>query len=127
MGFAVGVDVGSQSVKGVLLDDSGGTRAIASEPLSTAHPSPAWAGQEPRSWETALAAVVRRLLADAGVDPADVRALSLAAQVDGVVAIDAAGRPLAPAIIWLDRRAEAETAGLVERVGADRLRAITGL
>ncbi|MFL6099797.1 MAG: FGGY-family carbohydrate kinase [Actinomycetales bacterium] len=127
MGFAVGVDVGSQSVKGVLLDDSGGTRAIASEPLSTAHPSPAWAEQEPRSWETALAAVVRRLLADAGVDPGDVRALSLAAQVDGVVAVDAAGRPLAPAIIWLDRRAEAETAGLVERVGADRLRAITGL
>src|SRR5690349_2392966 len=127
MGFAVGVDVGSQSVKGVLLDDSGGARASASEPLSTSHPAPAWAEQDPNAWEAALAAVVRQLLAESGVAPGDVSVLSLAAQVDGVVPIDASGRALAPAIIWLDRRAEAQAARLAERVGEQRLRAITGL
>lgn len=127
MGFAVGVDVGSQSVKGVLLDDSGGIRTSASAPLSTAHPAPAWAEQDPRSWEAALAAVVRRLVVDARIAPADVDALSLAGQVDGVVPVDAGGAPIGPAVIWLDRRAEAEAAWLADRVGADRLRAITGL
>lgn len=127
MGFAVGVDVGSQSVKGVLLDDSGGTRASASEPLSTSHPAPAWAEQDPHAWEVALAGVVRRLVADAGLEPADIQVLCLAAQVDGVVPIDVGGRPLAPAIIWLDRRAEAQAAWMADRVGAERLRSITGL
>jgi xylulokinase len=127
MGFAVGVDVGSQSVKALLLDHTGGTRATASEALSTAHPAPAWAEQDPRTWERALAAVVRRLVEEAGVSPADVHALCLAGQVDGVVPVDSAGAPLAPAIIWLDRRAGTEAAWLAEQVGVERLRAVTGL
>jgi xylulokinase len=127
MSFALGVDVGSQSVKGVLLDDSGCLRAGASAPLSIAHPAPAWAEQEPRSWESALETVVGKLLHDARVAPSEVSVLCLACQVDGVVAVDAAGEPIGPAVIWLDRRAEAQADHLRDQVGADRLHQITGL
>ena len=65
MSFALGVDVGSQSVKGVLLDQAGRVRAGASAPLSITHPAPAWAEQDPHSWESALEAVVGKLLHDA--------------------------------------------------------------
>ncbi|MDT7579681.1 MAG: xylulokinase [Pseudonocardiales bacterium] len=127
MGFAIGVDVGSQSVKGVLLDDGGRVCAEAGSPVSIVHPAPAWAEQDPRSWETGLAAVVGALLSDAHVKPDQVSALALACQVDSVVPVDAAGDPLGAAIIWLDRRAEVQAAELRDRVGAERLHQITGL
>jgi xylulokinase len=127
MGFAVGVDIGSQSVKGVLLDGAGRVRAEAGSPVSIVHPAPAWAEQDPRSWETALADVVGSLLRDAGLAADDVSVLALACQVDSVVPVDGAGDPLGAGIIWLDRRAETQAVRLRDTVGAERLHEITGL
>jgi xylulokinase len=127
MGFAVGVDIGSQSIKGVLLDDAGRICAEAGSPVSIVHPAPAWAEQDPRSWESGLAAVVGKLLHDVGLPAAEVSVLALACQVDSVVPVDAAGEPIGPAIIWLDRRADAQAERLRDQVGAQRLHQITGL
>ncbi|MFC4944442.1 xylulokinase [Pseudonocardia sp. GCM10023141] len=127
MPHVIGVDVGSQSVKGVLLDPAGKTCASATAELRITHPRAGEAEQDPAHWTAAVASVVRCLVAGSGVAASEVTALSLACQVDGVVAIDAAGTPQAPAIIWLDRRAEAETARLRDAVGPARLFAITGL
>jgi xylulokinase len=127
MTFAVGVDIGSQSVKAVLLDDSGNVRAQAGSPVSIVHPAPAWAEQDPRSWESALEAVVAALLRDAHLSAEDVSVLALACQVDSVVPIDASGDPVGPAIIWLDGRAEVQADRLRNGVGARRLHEITGL
>lgn len=127
MAHVIGVDVGSQSVKGLLLDPDGTPCADACAPLAIAHPRPGEAEQDPRSWTDALAVVVRELVRGAGIAPGEVTALNLACQVDGVVAVDARGTALAPAIIWLDRRAELQTAQLLDRVGAERLFAVTGL
>ena len=52
-----------------------------------------------------------------GTTPRSVRALGICGQLDGCVAVDREGQPLGPCIIWMDRRAEAEVAGLpAERV-----------
>jgi xylulokinase len=41
--------------------------------------------------------------------------------------VDARGRPLAPCIIWMDRRSVAETDALVQAFGRERIHRITGL
>ena len=67
-------------------------------------------------------------MTDAGrVGPDDVTHLGLACQVDGVVAVGDRLEPLRDAIIWLDRRAEAQVDALTDAVGADALFATTGL
>jgi len=53
----------------------------------------------------------------------DVRALGVAGQLDGCLAVDAEGRALSTCLIWMDRRAEAEA----QRFDADDLRARTGM
>ena len=125
--YVIGCDVGSQSLKGVLLDDHGRTCAQASASYPVEYPHAGWAQQDAADWRRALAAVVRQLVHTGGIDAADVVALGLASQVDGLVAVDADGTALAPAIIWLDRRATEQARRLGTVVAPDDIRRRTGL
>ena len=126
-GHVIGVDVGSQSVKAALLDPDGRTVATAGRPCAMRHPQAGWAEQDPADWERALAGAVRAVVDAAGIRPAEVTHLGMACQVDGVVAVDEHHQPLREAIIWLDRRADAEVDALTDKVGADAIFSTTGL
>jgi xylulokinase len=75
----------------------------------------------------ALVLTIRSLLFEAGVAAQNVRALSLATQVDGVISIDIHGQPLHPAIIWMDRRAGAQCEHIRQHLGDEQIFRLTGL
>src|SRR5262245_11678402 len=121
MGHVIGADVGSQSVKALLMDADGATVATATAPCSMSYPAAGWAEQQPGEWKSALAAAVREVRQQAGIARDDVDILSLACQVDGLVALDAKLEALRPAIIWLDRRATAQAEQLCTAAGEEEL------
>ncbi|MBI3682094.1 MAG: hypothetical protein HY235_17065 [Acidobacteria bacterium] len=127
MACAIGCDVGSQSLKGVLIGPDGKLLAQASEPYTLQFPRPGWAEQDPEAWFSALRAVISRLIGKAGVRADEVGTLGLASQVDGVVAVDGEGRALHPAIVWMDRRAEAQCAAIERRIDRRAVLELTGL
>jgi len=127
MAYVVGCDVGSQSLKGVLVDGDGEIVAQASSPYDLHYPLSSWGEQDPDDWLRALREVVARLLYEQGIAAGEVGTLGLASQVDGVVAVGHEGTHLRPAIVWLDRRAEAQTMALGERIAEKRIFEITGL
>jgi xylulokinase len=127
MGYVIGCDVGTQSLKGILLSPDGKIRARASSSYAVRFPQPGWAEQDPNDWSRALAEVVASLLRSSSVTAADVKTLALASQVDGLVATDGNGQALCPAIIWMDRRAEAQCGQIGERISPSRVFEITGL
>ena len=100
----LGIDIGTQSLRVVLVQD-GEVRAECSASYTMHTPRPGWAEQDPLDWEKALATVVPRALALAGVDAREVQALAVVAQLDGCVAVDAQCQPLSPCLVWMDRRA----------------------
>lgn len=122
----VGVDVGSQSLKAVVLD--AGLTLIGSgrRAYPIAFPRPGWAEQAPELWEGALGPAIADALAAAGRKPADVTALGLAGQLDGCVPVGSDGRALAPCLIWMDRRADSVLDGVRRRMDDAALRARTG-
>ena len=122
----LGIDVGSQSLKAVLLD--GALRLIGrgARGYPIAFPQPGWAEQQPALWEAALGPAVADAVAAAGQAPRDVTAIGIAGQLDGSVAVDAAGRALGPCLIWMDRRADAGLASLRERGRPEEFRRRTG-
>ena len=97
-----------------------GGAAVAYQPD---YPRPGWAEQHPRLWEDALGPAIARALRAADTAPGSLRALGIAGQLDGCVAVDAVGRALGPCLIWSDRRAEAEA----ELVDEGALRRLTGV
>ena len=116
MSLVLGVDVGSQSIKAVLVDEDGDVVATGSAALTMVHEHDGWADQDPHTYCTALRDAVRAAAAE-GVQADRVVAMGLGSQVDGVVACDADGAPLRPAIIWLDKRATEQCDRLVAAVG----------
>ncbi|HVD87167.1 MAG TPA: FGGY family carbohydrate kinase, partial [Solirubrobacterales bacterium] len=123
----IGIDVGSQSIKGCLLDPDGEVVAVGRRGTTMRHPASGWAEQDPAEWRQGIAAVVREVLQRADVAGDEVGQLGLACQVDGVVPVDAELEPLRDGVIWLDRRAESEAAALAQRVGERQLFELTGL
>ncbi|MBN3791213.1 FGGY family carbohydrate kinase, partial [Burkholderia sp. Ac-20353] len=98
----LGIDLGTGSVKLVTLDADGVERAVASEPYALSSPQPGWAEIAPDAWWQALVRAAARLPAD---ERAQVAAIGFSGQMHGVVLIDAAGRPVRPALLWPDTRA----------------------
>jgi len=119
--YIVTVDQGTSSTKTALWDADGGLVSEASASYDLERPEPLWAQIDAERWWDACCSTVRAVLAQGGVRPADVAAVAL----DGIgwtlVPVDAAFRPLVPAMTWLDRRSEAEAAELRASPDAARL------
>jgi xylulokinase len=118
--------VGTQSTKAIVLDEQGVIVGRGARPHALSHPAPAWAEQDPAAWLGAVEGSIGDAIRDAGLPAMDCAAIGIAAQLDGIVAVDAANRPLGPAPIWMDRRAVAELAAVTARIDPDRIRALTG-
>lgn len=108
--LVVGIDLGTQSCKAVVCDEALAVRGQHAIAYPTRYPEPGAAEQDPATWLAALAPAIGGALAAAGAAPEDIAALAISGQLDGCIAVDAAGAPLHPALIWQDRRAIAETA-----------------
>ena len=117
---AIGLDVGTTAVKALAVDETGAVlaRAEAGYPLSI--PRPDWAEQDPEDWWRAT----EQALAELGVD--EVAGIGLSGQMHGLVALDAAGAVIRPAILWNDGRTAEECAEIEQRIGLAELIARTG-
>jgi xylulokinase len=117
----LGIDIGTSSVKAVLLTEQGAISASASAALAVSRPAPGFAEQDPEAW---WLATVRSVTALPGAARARVRAVGLSGQMHGATLLDAQDRPLRPAILWNDGRSAEECVELERREPSSR--AITG-
>jgi hypothetical protein len=122
MTLLLGLDVGTTSVKAGLFDAAGRQLAADGREYQLAHPSPDHVEIDAATWWTAAVAAVRAVLASPGVDPRDVAGMAVSSQGETVVAVDAAGQPLGPALVWLDNRAAAEARELAQRARDRKLK-----
>lgn len=102
----VGIDIGTQSLKAVVLAPEMKIIGEHAVPYSPSFPQAGWAEQDPRLWERALGPAIQGALALGGRKADEVKAVGIGGQLDGCVAIDGQGTPLHPCLIWMDRRAD---------------------
>jgi xylulokinase len=124
--LVLGLDVSTTATKAVALDRDGAVRATAVAEYHYDTPRPLWSEQDPELWWSGTAEAIRGALAQARASAGDVEAVGLTGQMHGLVALDEAGDVLRPAILWNDQRTQAECDEIRERLGRDRLIAITG-
>ncbi|MGC8837079.1 MAG: xylulokinase [Anaerolineae bacterium] len=127
MRYVIGCDVGTQGLKVLLWREDGSILGVETEEFPVLYPRPAWAEQEVEHWWRAMTRAVPRLCAGAGVGPEEVVAIGVDGTVDGFVPVGRRGEPLAPYILWMDRRAVSECEEMEDRFSSEALFRLTGL
>ena len=108
----LGIDIGTSSVKAVVVDGDQAILATATAPLSVSRPKELWSEQDPEDWWAAVGQTIADLRHRAGKAWHEIKAIGLSGQMHGAVLLDEAGKPVRPAILHNDGRSHAEAAEL---------------
>jgi glycerol kinase len=103
--FILALDQGTTSSRAVLFNHEGTVHAIAQQELPQIYPQPGWVEHDPDVIWSSQSGVAARVMAEAGVSPASVRALGITNQRETTILWNReTGRPVHNAIVWQDRR-----------------------
>jgi len=122
----LGIDVGTTGLKAALVTPDGHLEAVATIQYPTQYLQPGWVEQNPQDWWQAACAAIRTVLAEVPGAAERVAGVAVSSQAPAMIATDANGNALRPALIWMDRRADAEVEQLKALFGADEIYRITG-
>jgi xylulokinase len=118
--YVIGLDSSTTATKAVVWDRDGRAISEGRSEFPLAMPRPGWHEQDPEDWWRSTGAAVR--LAMRTLDAADIEAICVTHQRETFACLDEDGRPVRPAIVWMDVRATSQ----VEALGSDDVHRMTG-
>lgn len=122
--YVIGVDLGTSSVKVLLVDKQGNVTAEASMDYPLVHEKAGYSEQDPEHWVTGTIAALKQLIEASGVSADHIEGLSFSGQMHGLVLLDDHHKVIRPAILWNDTRTT-EQCRQIEHILGDRLLRIT--
>ena len=120
----LGIDLGTSSVKLLLLGEDGTILRTVSREYPLSMPQSGWSEQNPEDWWEQTKLGIREIMA--GLPGESLGGISFGGQMHGLVALDDRDRVIRPAILWNDGRTGAETEYLNDTVGREILARCTG-
>ena len=126
MTLFLGLDIGTTSTIGILVDAEGGTLASASRPSELVSRHPNWAEEDPSRWWSNVCVIVPELLVAAGARASDIAGVGVTGMVPTTILLDDEGRPLRDSIQQNDARAVQEIEDVKQAVDPDEFFARTG-
>ncbi|HNB27455.1 MAG TPA: FGGY family carbohydrate kinase [Alphaproteobacteria bacterium] len=126
MALLLGLDIGTTSTIGIVIDDQGATLAVESRPVTFHSDHANWAEEEPEQWWANVGEICRALLAKAGVAAGDIAGIGVTGMLPAVILLDDAGRPLRRSIQQNDARATAELREYRRAMPEDEFLRLTG-
>ena len=124
MEYYIGIDLGTSSVKLMLVDSEGKINSTATKEYPVIYPHSGWSEQNAEDWWDAVSEKIPELLD--GFDGQAVKGIGVAGQMHGLVVVDNEDKLIRPAILWNDGRPANETAYLNEVIGKEKLFEYTG-
>ena len=120
----IGVDLGTSSVKLLLMDEAGDIKNIVTKEYPLYFPKPSWSEQNPEDWFLGLMEGLKELTASHKKE--DIAGISFSGQMHGMVILDKEDKVIRPAILWNDGRTQSECDYLNEEIGRDKISSYTG-
>ncbi|APE42802.1 xylulokinase [Sulfitobacter alexandrii] len=117
----IGLDLGTSSLKAILIDDAQQVLAEHAVPLTVQRPADGWSEQDPQSWCDAAVKALGALAA--AQDCSGVTGIGLSGHMHGATLIGKDDAPLRPCMLWNDTRSHAQAAAMDAKA---RFRDITG-
>ena len=124
MGYVLGIDLGTSSLKGLLMNKSGEVVAFAGYDYPLLHPKKGYSEQNPEEWVKACENVFKALSEKVKDFKAELEGIAISGQMHGLVTLDEEENVVRPAILWNDTRTTKQCTEIMEGFG-DRLITIT--
>ena len=103
--YLIGIDAGTTKIKAVLFDPQGNQIADSAVENHVLIPHPTWSEQSMEALWNCVCEAVRTLVSKTGVTPAEIAAIGISAQGEGLWTLDKDGKPTGTAFLWNDGRA----------------------
>ena len=124
MGYVLGIDLGTSSLKGLLMNKSGEVVAFAGYDYPLLHPKKGYSEQNPEEWVKACENVFKALSEKVEDFNAELEGIAISGQMHGLVTLDGEENVVGPAILWNDTRTTKQCTEIMEGFG-ERLVTIT--
>lgn len=116
----LGIDLGTSSVKVILLNEDDSIVAQASSSLQVSRPKPLWSEQNPQDWWQATNLAMAKLKTTYANELKAVKAIGLSGQMHGATVLDKNNQVLRPAILWNDGRSQQQCLEIELRLPSSR-------
>lgn len=117
MGYLMGIDLGTSSVKALITDETGEVKGIGQVGYEILTPRVGYAQQDPAVWWNSTKKAVAEALQKSGIIAEELKGIGFSGQMHGMVALDKDGVPVDMAIIHLDQRSLKEREEIVKIAG----------
>ncbi|GJM82846.1 hypothetical protein HMSSN139_53420 [Paenibacillus sp. HMSSN-139] len=121
MKYVIGIDLGTSSVKTLLVNQNGDIAGEASASYPLIQERPGFSEQNPEEWVKGTVACLKQLLKESGVSAADVEGVSFSGQMHGLVLLDEQNNVLRNAILWNDTRTTKQCRDIDAKLGSKLL------
>lgn len=108
MDYLMGIDLGTSSVKALIIDAVGNVAGIGNAEYEICIPEISWAEQNPEDWWKAVKKAIQSALEKSKISSSEIVGIGFSGQMHGMVALDKNKNPVCPAIIHLDQRSSEE-------------------
>lgn len=125
MSYLMGIDLGTSSVKTLIVDPDGNIKGSGQEDYVFDIPYEGYAEQDPEVWWKATVSTIKNALSSSGIQAGEVACIGFSGQMHGMVLIDKALQVVRPAVIWCDQRSKKQVEEIYERVGRSELGRLT--
>ena len=104
MSFVLGLDIGTTSTIGILLELPDRIVATASRPVTLSSPHPGWAEEDPEQWWRNVTEITREIIAVSGIKPDAIDSIGVTGMLEAIFIEDGyegaamPGRPV-PAVL----------------------------
>lgn len=117
MSFVIGIDLGTSSVKALMVDRQGHVRGETTAEYPLIHERPGYSEQNPEDWVEQTVQVLREIIEQTKVSPSDIEGISFSGQMHGLVLLDEQGQVLRNAILWNDTRTTPQCREIEQTLG----------
>jgi xylulokinase len=108
MDYLLGIDLGTSSVKAIVITPEGLTKGCGQSSYKIDTPRPGWAEQEPDIWVQSATLAIQEAVEISGICTGDIACMGFSGQMHTTVLLDREAKVIRPAICWSDQRSKVE-------------------
>jgi len=121
MSFFLGLDLGTSSIKAIIIDKKGNPVISSSIEYPLNKPQPGWAEQDPKVWWESVIQVLDGMKNKTEINFSDIKSIGVTGQMHGLVALDDKDELIYPCITWADRRSTAQVKKIKDILSSEEL------